>query len=83
VVALRRLYYDTVNETPAALRCTCETVGARQVLLGTDYPYLLGDKFKRCVTYVQESGLPPSDVEAILERNAETLLGLTASAPGR
>jgi aminocarboxymuconate-semialdehyde decarboxylase len=83
VVALRRLYYDTVNETPAALRCTCETVGARQVLLGTDYPYLLGEKFKRCVTYVQESGLPPSDVEAILERNAETLLSLTAPAPGR
>ena len=83
VLALRRLYYDTVNETPAALRCTCETVGASQLLLGTDYPYLLGDKFKRCVTYVQESGLPPADVEAILERNAEALLGLTPAPGGR
>jgi 6-methylsalicylate decarboxylase len=79
IVALRRLYYDTVNETPAALRCTCETVGASQLLLGTDYPYLLGDKFKRCVTYVQESGLPQSDVDAILEHNAEALLGLPAA----
>jgi aminocarboxymuconate-semialdehyde decarboxylase len=76
-LALRRLYYDTVNETPAALRCTCETVGASRLLLGTDYPYLLGDKFKRCVTYVQESGLRQTEVDAILEHNAEALLGLT------
>jgi aminocarboxymuconate-semialdehyde decarboxylase len=80
VLALRRLYYDTVNETPAALRCTCETVGASQLLLGTDYPYLLGEKFKRCVTYVQDSGLPQSDVDAILEHNAEALLGLPTTA---
>jgi 6-methylsalicylate decarboxylase len=78
VLALRRLYYDTVNETPAALRVTCETVGASQLLLGTDYPYLLGDKFRRCVTYVEDSGLPAADVEAILEHNAEALLGLAS-----
>ena len=64
---------------PAALRCTCEAVGASQILLGTDCPYLLGEKFKRCVTYVQESGLPAADVEAILDRNAQALLKLPAS----
>jgi hypothetical protein len=28
------------------------------------------------VTYVQEAGLPPADETAILERNAESMLGL-------
>ena len=73
---LRRLYYDTVNESPAALRITCEAVGARQVLLGTDYPYLLGERFKRCVTCVQEAGLPARDMDAILGTNAQKLLQL-------
>ena len=74
--ALRRMYYDTVNESPAALQCTCQTIGASQVMLGTDFPYLAGPKFKRCVTYVQESGLPEDQVEAILDRNAQELLKL-------
>ena len=74
--AVLRLYFDTVNEDPAALRCTCETVGASQVMLGTDFPFLAGAKFKRCVTYIEEAGLPPNEVEAILDINAERLLGL-------
>jgi predicted TIM-barrel fold metal-dependent hydrolase len=78
IAALKRMYYDTVNETPSALRCTCDAVGASQVLLGTDFPYLAGPKFKRCVTYVQESGLPPPDVKAILDENAQRLLNLPA-----
>src|SRR5579862_2449924 len=73
IEALKRMYYDTVNETPAALRCTCDAVGAGHVMLGTDWPYLAGPKFKRCVTYVQESGLAPKDVEAILDKNAKKL----------
>jgi len=74
--ALKRMYYDTVNETPAALRCTCDAVGASHVLLGTDWPYLAGPKFKRCVTYVEESNLPAADVNAILDENAQRLLNL-------
>ncbi|HLG73220.1 MAG TPA: amidohydrolase family protein [Chloroflexota bacterium] len=76
VAALERMYYDTVNETPAALRCTCDAVGAGHIMLGTDFPYLAGPKFKRCVTYVQESGLPQADVDAILDKNAQELLQL-------
>jgi len=76
ITALRRMYYDTVNETAAALRCTCDAVGASQVMLGTDFPYLAGPKFKHCVTYVQESGLAQSDVDAILDKNAQLLLNL-------
>ena len=35
-----------------------------------------GSKFKHCVTYVQESGLPAKDVDAILDQNAPELLGI-------
>ena len=74
---VRRLWFDTVNSHPAALRCACESFGADRLLLGTDYPYLAGPKFEYCVRYVEESGLPPADVAAILGNNAQALLGLT------
>jgi aminocarboxymuconate-semialdehyde decarboxylase len=73
---IKRLWFDTVNGSPAALRCACEAFGADRLMLGTDWPYLAGPKFKRCVTYVEESGLPKKDVEAILDRNAQELLGI-------
>lgn len=80
IATLERMYYDTVNETASALRCTCDAVGAHHVMLGTDFPYLAGPKFKRCVTYVQESGLPQADVDKILDQNAQRLLKLNPSA---
>jgi predicted TIM-barrel fold metal-dependent hydrolase len=73
--AAQRLYFDTVNEEPAALRCACDTVGPSRLMLGTDFPFLAGPKFKRCVTYVQEAGLPGAVVDQILETNAQQLLG--------
>jgi aminocarboxymuconate-semialdehyde decarboxylase len=73
---VKRLWFDTVNSYPAALRCACEAYGADRLMLGTDWPYLVGPKFKRCVTYIEESGLPRTDVEAILDKNAQTLLGI-------
>ncbi len=73
---LKRLWFDTVNAYPVALRCACEAFGADRLMLGTDWPYLVGPKFKRCVTYIEESGLAKKDVEAILDRNAQELLGI-------
>ena len=73
---LKKLWYDTVSSHPSALRCSCECFGANRLLLGTDWPYLAGPKFKRCVTYIQESGLPQNDVDAILDRTAQELLGI-------
>ena len=73
---VKRLWFDTVNSYPAAVRCACEAYGADRLMLGTDWPYLAGPKFKRCVTYIEQAGLPKTDVEAILERNAEALLGI-------
>ena len=39
----RRLYYDTVLHDPAALAFLVDHVGADHVLMGTDYPFPMGD----------------------------------------
>jgi aminocarboxymuconate-semialdehyde decarboxylase len=71
--AIRSLYFDTVNNYPAALRCSCEAVGADHIMLGTDFPFLF---VKPCVEYIQQSGLPAQDIDTILNRSAQRLLGL-------
>jgi aminocarboxymuconate-semialdehyde decarboxylase len=75
---LRRMWYDTVNHEPAALRCACEVFGTDRLLLGTDFPYAVDDRFRECVWYVEAAGLPPSETEAILGGTAQALLGLEA-----
>ncbi|HZU07284.1 MAG TPA: amidohydrolase family protein [Chloroflexota bacterium] len=74
----RQLYFDTVNSHPPALRCACETFGADRLLLGTDFPYLVGPRWPRLVQYIEEAGLSPEETAAILGGNAEVLLGLPA-----
>jgi len=73
---LKRLWYDSINGNVAALRCAREAFGADRLVLGTDFPHLPGERFKQCVTYIQESDLLPEEKDAILDRNAQTLLGL-------
>jgi 6-methylsalicylate decarboxylase len=74
---VRRLWFDTVNLHPAALRCACDSFGPQRLLLGTDFPYLLGTNFKRCITYIEEAGLPPEQAAAILDQNAQLFFGLS------
>jgi len=73
---LKRLWYDSINGNVAALRCAREAFGADQLVLGTDFPHLAGERFNQCVSYIQESDLPPEEKHAILDRNAQALLGL-------
>jgi aminocarboxymuconate-semialdehyde decarboxylase len=75
-VQAKYFWYDTVNGNPAALRCTKETLGTDQLLMGTDYPFWRDYAFKLCVDYVGEAGLPSNDVNRILGGNAESLLRL-------
>jgi predicted TIM-barrel fold metal-dependent hydrolase len=74
----KQLWYDTVNSHPAALRCACETFGADRILLGTDYPYLIGPRWEPLVRYVENAGLSKEDTEAIYGGNAQALLGIPA-----
>ena len=41
--SFRRLYFDTVLFEPLALRFLCDVAGADKVMLGSDYPFGIGD----------------------------------------
>jgi aminocarboxymuconate-semialdehyde decarboxylase len=70
--SLRRFYFDTLTHDEALLRALIDYVGADHVLLGSDYPFDMGDA--RHVETVRSLGLD-SDVEGrILSGNAEELL---------
>lgn len=73
LAALRRFHYDTVVFDPGVLRALVEFAGADRVLLGSDYPFDMGDA--RPAEVVRALGLPAADEEAILGGNAERLLG--------
>jgi len=75
---LRDLYYDTVNLAPGMLCAACGLLDASHIMLGTDFPYVMPDKYGEFVTSVQESGLPSDAVSAILDHNAQELLRLPA-----
>jgi len=73
---LKRLWFDTVNENVASLHCARDAYGADRLLFGTDFPHVFGARFERCTSYIQQSDLPEEEKTAILDRNAQTLLGL-------
>jgi predicted TIM-barrel fold metal-dependent hydrolase len=73
----RRMWYDTVGHgSMPALRCACDALGADRLLLGSDYPYQQGDRYRRAVAYVQESKLPQGGIAAMLDENASLLLDM-------
>jgi aminocarboxymuconate-semialdehyde decarboxylase len=71
----RRLYYDTVTGSEAALRFLLDQVGADRVVLGSDWPFVPWHPSP--VAWVQGlASLTAEEKERILWRNLETLLGL-------
>lgn len=71
---LRSLYVDTVVHDPAALRYLVDYMGADRVLLGTDYPFEMGDQDP--VGFVGSvPGLSTADVAAITGGTAAAMFG--------
>ena len=70
--SIRRFYFDTLTHDDALLRALIEYVGHEHVLLGSDYPFDMGDA--RHVDTVRALGLSPKLEAAILAGNAERLL---------
>ena len=64
----RRLYFDTVLFEPLALRFLCDVVGADKVVLGSDYPFGIGDPDPCGI--VDATPLTAAEREAILGGNA-------------
>jgi aminocarboxymuconate-semialdehyde decarboxylase len=57
---LKKLYYDTITFSPATLRYLIDLVGAERLMLGSDYPFEMGDPdpVGTVMTAVHESGRP-------------------------
>jgi aminocarboxymuconate-semialdehyde decarboxylase len=71
----RRLYYDTVVGSEAALRFLLDQVGADRVVLGSDWPFVPWDPSP--VGWVQQlKSVSHEEKEKILWRNLESLLRL-------
>jgi aminocarboxymuconate-semialdehyde decarboxylase len=65
---LRRFYYDTVVHSPEALRFLVDRVGADRVVLGSDYPFPMGDP--EPVATVLKSALDEATTARLLGGNA-------------
>jgi predicted TIM-barrel fold metal-dependent hydrolase len=82
-VTARRFYYDTVSHgSAAAIQCACRAVGADHLVPGSDYPVLLDfESYKDTFDYIRRAGLAEADVDQILNRTAQTILGPALAAP--
>jgi aminocarboxymuconate-semialdehyde decarboxylase len=70
---LKRLYYDTVNFNPHMLQMVREMIGADRMVLGSDYPHLLGS-IDRAVSSIAGLEIPEAEKRMIFEGTAMTIL---------
>jgi aminocarboxymuconate-semialdehyde decarboxylase len=70
---LRRLYYDTVTHSPEVLRFLIDFAGADHVVLGSDYPFEMGDA-DPVQTIERVPSLTADERRQILGGNVEHLL---------
>ena len=72
-VYLKRLYYDTVNFNPHMLMMVREMIGADRMILGSDYPHLLGS-IERAVSSIESLDIPDDEKRRIFEGTALSIL---------
>jgi aminocarboxymuconate-semialdehyde decarboxylase len=70
---LKRFYYDTVSFFEPALMCAYAFVGAGRMVLGSDYPHVIGD-IKEAITSIEQLDLPQADKEMIYSGNILRLI---------
>ena len=70
---LKKLHYDTVSFNPPALRMVREMVGAGHMVMGSDYPHMLGS-IDRAVSSIEGLDVPAADKTAILGGTALRIL---------
>ena len=80
VEQMQKLWYDTVLFDPRTLRFLVEQFGAEKVVLGSDYPFPIGD-LTPC-RIVHDAGLSEVDTSAILGDNAAKLFCLEGGCSG-
>jgi aminocarboxymuconate-semialdehyde decarboxylase len=72
-VYLKRLYYDTVNFNPHMLMMVREMIGADRMVLGSDYPHLLGS-IERAVSSIESLDISADERRQIFEGTALSIL---------
>jgi aminocarboxymuconate-semialdehyde decarboxylase len=70
---LKRLYYDTVNFNPHMLNMAREMMGADHMVMGSDYPHLLGS-IDRAVSSIESLNISDDEKQKIFEGTALTIL---------
>lgn len=72
-VYLKRLYYDTVNFNPHMLMMARDMIGADHIVMGSDYPHLLGS-IDRAVSSIESLAISEIEKEQIFEGTALSIL---------
>ena len=72
-VYLKRIYYDTVNFNPHMLMMVRNMMGANQMVLGSDYPHLLGS-IDRAVSSIENLDVAEAEKKRIFEGTALSIL---------
>jgi len=70
---LKRFYYDTVSFFQPALMCAHAFLGAGRLILGSDYPHVIGD-IREAITSIDNLDIPQADKEMIYSKNILTLM---------
>jgi len=73
-VTAKRFYYDELVFSPSAIKFLVETFGETQIVLGTDYPFALGDSDP--LGTLGQAGFDSSTVSKITSTNAKRFLAL-------
>ncbi len=72
---LKNLYYDTVSFYEPALMCTYLAVGADHMVMGSDYPHVIGD-ISKSVSSIEALPISPEEKRKILGENGKKILKL-------
>lgn len=70
----RALYYDSLTHSAKNLHYLIDTVGGDRVVMGSDYPFALGEKDP--VAFLDSCKLDPAVQSAIEDANARRFLGI-------
>jgi aminocarboxymuconate-semialdehyde decarboxylase len=72
---LKQFYYDTVSFHRPALMCAYYSVGADHMVLGSDYPHVIGD-ISKSVSTIGDLDIPQAEKEKIFGGNGKRILKL-------
>jgi aminocarboxymuconate-semialdehyde decarboxylase len=75
---LHKIYFDTVSFYEPALMCAYAFTTAQKLVMGSDYPHVIGD-LNRAVTSITTLSIPENEKDMILGKNIEKMFGLNGS----